>query len=441
MANGKWSLYNRVFPALILTTAPIPGNPLASVRHHISASNPGADFCVSGWGDLLIGSKQMKKTRLPSLLPVWVLLVAVATVAGQRSSPSPGAQTQPTPTAAETQERLKVFTEEVQIPIFVRDGNGRFDPTLGAGDLLVFEDNVPQEIRSVRNEPSSVLLLLDTAGEKNPAMKTNITREIASLLISNLRNGDRVAAIQFGDDLEIIHGWTTQTGKVVQALKAKLSSGKRSRLVDGLIEGAAHLREVPAGGRHVVLITDGVTSSADKTRLGDAITELLRVHATVHVVSYTSMGRKTIERQNPLVIVTNEKRKSAQDIANEILHPNEPWDEIRRRKIYVIADTDITMQRQRNKYKRETRESEKWLAALADQTGGTMVLASSEAEMIRQGAQVAREIDAQYVVAYRPKRPLALAPDGEFRTIRVATRRGGLQVHARRGYVANSEKR
>jgi len=152
-------------------------------------------------------------------------MVAVAAVPGQTPSTSPVAKSQPTAPGTETQEPLKVFTEEVIIPIFVRDGNRRFDPTLEVADLLVFEDNVPQEIRSVRREPSSVLLLLDTAGEKNPAMKTNITREIASLLVSNLGAGDRVAAIQFGDRVETIHDWTTQTEKVIQTLKTKLFSG------------------------------------------------------------------------------------------------------------------------------------------------------------------------------------------------------------------------
>lgn len=383
----------------------------------------------------------MKNVGFLSLLLISILTVHVASVRGQTPSPSPVPKSPPVPPPGETQEPLKVFTEEVLIPIFVLDANSRFDPTLEVEDLLVFEDNVLQEIRSVRREPSSVLLLLDTAGEKNPVMKTNITREIASLLVSNLRAGDRVAAIQFGDRVETIHDWTTQTEQVVQALKTKLFTGKRSRLVDGLMAGAAHLREVPAGGRHVVLITDGVTSSADKLRLAEAIMELLSVHATVHVISYTSIGRKVIQRQNPLVVVTNEKRKSAQDIANEIMYPNEPWEEIRRRKIYVIVDTDIPMRRQRNKYEAETKESERWLASLADHTGGMMVLASSEAEMIKQGELVAREIDSQYIVAYRPKRPLALSAEGEFRSIRVASRRGGLQIHARKGYVAKSGKR
>ncbi len=333
----------------------------------------------------LHSTKCAASVELLSLLLLSVLMVEVAAVSGQTPSTSPIPKSQPTTPASETQEPLKVFTEEVIFPIFVRDGNRRFDPTLEVADLLVFEDNVPQEIRSVRREPSSVLLLLDTTGEKNPAMKTNITREIASLLISNLRAGDRVAAIQFGDRVETIHDWTTQTEKVIQTLKTKLFSGKRSRLLDGLVAGAAHLREVPAGGRHVVLITDGVTSSADRIRLPEAIKELLNVHATVHVISYTSIGRKVIQRQNPPVVVTNEKRKSAQDIANEIMYPNEPWEEIRRRKIYVILDTDIAMRRQRTKYKAETIQSEKWLASLAEETGGMMVLASSEAELIEQG--------------------------------------------------------
>ena len=193
---------------------------------------------------------------------------------------------------------------------------------------------------------------------------------------------------------------------------------------------------MPAGSRHVVLITDGVNSSADKTDLTRAIRALLSSHATVHVISYTSIGRETIQKKNPLVVVTNENRKSAQDIANEIMFPNEPWEEKRRQKIYVIIDTDIAMRRDRNKYKDATIESEQWLTALADETGGQMLLLSSAEEMIKQSESIARQIDSQYMVAYRPKRPLALAAAGEYRNIRVLTRRGGLTVHVRKGYVA-----
>jgi hypothetical protein len=56
-------------------------------------------------------------------------------------------------------------------------------------------------------------------------------------------------------------------------------------------------------------------------------------------------------------------------------------------------------------------------------------------EMLAQANQVAKAISAEYVVTYRPKRPLADAKPGEYRKIEVASRRVGLSLQARRGYV------
>lgn len=191
-----------------------------------------------------------------------------------------------------------------------------------ADDLLVFEDDVSQQIRSLRRVPSSVLLLLDTSGELNPAMNTNTRREIAINLINNLRPGDSIGAVQSGTRAELIQDWTTEKEEIVRALKLKLSSSKRAHLADALI--ATQLHKVGAGSRHVVLITDGVGSEDDELRLTSDIRELLSTNATVHVISYTSIGRKTIARRTPLVKVTNQKRKTAKDIADEILNPSAP---------------------------------------------------------------------------------------------------------------------
>jgi hypothetical protein len=67
-----------------------------------------------------------------------------------------------------------------------------------------------------------------------------------------------------------------------------------------------------------------------------------------------------------------------------------------------------------------------------------MFLPGSPDEMIKQGEQLAREIDIQYVVSYRPKRPLSSALEEEYRRIKVATTRPGLQLHSPRGYVART---
>lgn len=350
-----------------------------------------------------------------------------------RSAPQPAPT--PTPPVLETQDQIKVFTEEVLVPVFVFDRNGRFDPTLGTDDLLMFEDDVVQQITSVRRVPSSVLLLLDTGGALNPAMSTNTTREIALHLVSNLRAGDQIAAMQFGTRVELIQDWTTETDQAMHALKSKLSSGRHVHLTDALIAAAEQLKAVPPGSRHLVLITDGVEAGGDRARLTGAITRLLVAHATVHVISYTSIGRKAMGRRNPLVKVTMEKPKSASDVANELMY-SELNELNQRRKIYVVLDTDLPMRLRNKRYEEATKESELWLASLANETGGVISLPTTTDEMISQGAVVAREIDAQYVLGYTPKRSLRSASEGEYRSIKVLPRRGGLEVHSRRGYVA-----
>lgn len=342
------------------------------------------------------------------------------------------------PVSGEPQELEKVITEEVFIPVFTHDSHGRFDPSLEARDFLVFEDDVIQQVRSARRVPSSVLLLLDTAGEMNPVMSANLTCKIAARLVSNLRAGDRVAAIQFGGRVELIQGWTTESGEVTHALETKHFSGKRSHLIDGLMRAARHLKEAPAGSRHVVLMTDGVESSGDKAGLTEAIKQLLDVQAAVHVISYTGIGRKESQRRAPLVKVTTEKRKNAIDIAHGIMNPTEPSEAERKRRLHVVIDLDIAMRRRRQQYEEATKQSEQWLASLAEETGGRISSPASTEEMIEQGEEVAREIGAQYVVTYTPKRPLASASAGEYRNIKVAARRAGLQVRARRGYVVTS---
>jgi hypothetical protein len=93
------------------------------------------------------------------------------------------------------------------------------------------------------------------------------------------------------------------------------------------------------------------------------------------------------------------------------------------------------MRRMRKAYEAEVKKSQQALANVADETGGKMMLPINSQEMLAQANEVARAIGAEYVVTYRPKRPLAEAKPGEYRRIEVASRRVGLSLQARRGYV------
>src|SRR6266852_2770748 len=143
---------------------------------------------------------------------VVMLCLAASPCAAQTPSPTPA----PTPPISESQEKVRVFTEEVVIPVGAYDDSGHLSAALEPQDILVFEDDVRQTVRSVRRIPANILLLLDTGGDLNPAMSVSITRDIATRLISNLKAGDRVATMQFSNHLELINDWTTDREQVLR---------------------------------------------------------------------------------------------------------------------------------------------------------------------------------------------------------------------------------
>ena len=86
----------------------------------------------------------------------------LATAGLGQSQKKPAALPSPTP---QEEDRVTVFTEEVRLPVIAVDQFGHYDPTVVPDDILVLEDGVAQQIKSVRRIPANVLLVLDTGGE------------------------------------------------------------------------------------------------------------------------------------------------------------------------------------------------------------------------------------------------------------------------------------
>ncbi len=120
-------------------------------------------------------------------------------------------------THAAAQDSLKIFIEEVRIPITAKDASGRFDPTVEISELLVREDGVVQPLKSVYRMPASVVLLLDTGGELNLAKSVRLTREVATAFVNGLQPDDRIAVIQVNNRIELLQSWT---GKQADAIKS-----------------------------------------------------------------------------------------------------------------------------------------------------------------------------------------------------------------------------
>ena len=371
--------------------------------------------------------------RTTGLLVIAAVFALAATQISSQEPAKPQASPSPSPSP---EESVRVFTEEVRLPVVAFDAYGHYDPTLELDDVLVLEDGVAQQIRSVRHIPANVLFVLDTGGEVSGmggmSKKTSLTRDVASQLVNKLENGASIAVMQSGNSAEMLQPWTTDKSVVLRTLKNKLVSTKRARISEAIANASVQLKDRPEGSRHVVMITDGVDSPGSKVDRAEAMKQLLAARATVHVISYTEFVRQKSDT-NPSRISAGPRPANADPI--RATDPTQPPGTNRSPSYGIRVGFDPAMKRLRKAYEAEVKKSQQVLKDVADETGGRMMLPINSQEMLAQANEVARAIGAEYVVTYRPKRPLAEAKPGEYRHIQVASRRVGLSLQARRGYV------
>ena len=373
-------------------------------------------------------------SRTTGLLLMAVLFSVGATQISSQEPPKP--KPLPSPTPEKEQDSVKVFTEEVRLPVVALDAYGHYDPTLELDDVLVLEDGVIQQLRSVRHIPANVLFVLDTGGESSGmggmSKSTSLTRQVASQLVSKLQEGASIAVMQSGNKAEMLQPWTTDKNAVLKTLRSKIISAKRSRISEAIVDASVQMSERPEGSRHVVMITDGVDSPGGKVDREQALKKLVAARATVHIISYTEFVRQKDERNNSSIVAGPRPPNSDPIRATD---PTQPPGQTRSPSYSVRIKFDPAMRKLRKAYEAEVKKSELALKNVAEETGGKMILPLNSEEMLAQANDVARAIGAEYVVTYRPKRPLAEASPGEYRRIEVASRRVGLSLQSRRGYV------
>lgn len=382
----------------------------------------------------------MGRTRYLFIILAIALLGGRAYAQQSKPIPSPTPSASPTPRPYDEDDQpVRVFTEEVRLPVVALDAYGHFDPTLVIDDVLVLEDGVPQLIRSVRHIPANVLLVLDTGGGDSigvggASKSTTLTREVATDLVRRLPQGSWIEVLQSNSSSQVLQSWTRDKDSVLEVLKKKLVGTKRSRFSEAILTASQQLKDRPEGSRHVVLITDGVDSPGGKVDRGEAMKQLIASRATVHVISYTEFVRQKTENKTTEVTAGVVPRPASTDPIRST-DPTQPPGQNRSPSFGVGIRFDPAMRRVRKAYENDVKKSQQVLTNVAQETGGKMLLPLTSDQMIAQAGEVARAIGSEYVVTYRPKRPLAEAQPGEYRKLEVASRRVGLSLQARRGYV------
>jgi VWFA-related protein len=309
----------------------------------------------------------------------------------------------PADSKGQEEDVLRIKTEEVLLPVSVRDLTGSPVGGLDQDKFIVFDNGVRQQILSFnrRRVQANIVLLLDASSSVFSQMR--FIREAAKRFIQGLLKEDKVCVMQFSDRVELLQDWTpaTELKGLEKSLDWRYHPGLRTTFYDGLYLAAQEQLSKVEGRRIVILLTDGLdTALQQKASFADAFNAIRRMDASVYVVSLTAYLRAQLEGK---VGTTKTRRMFSGYDPREVAH-----------------------------YLSLIEQSEKQLEGLAVQTGGRLFLPLKDEELLPAYKAIAEELRTQYIITYQPK---PRAASGEYRRVRVLVIPGDYEVGAREGYT------
>lgn len=185
------------------------------------------------------------------------------------------ANSQDTTKIPEEEGVVRIDTELVDVPLSVRDKNGRPLIDLKRASFRIFEDGKSQEIAefATTTAPFEIAVLLDTSGSTRSDVET--IRRATQHFIDSLRPGDRVAIISFRSETdgqrsfavtEIVAKLTDDRNELRDAL-SRVGTSNGTPYYDALVSVVEQVfRDEPRGEfrgrRALVALTDGVDSTS-----------------------------------------------------------------------------------------------------------------------------------------------------------------------------------
>lgn len=354
----------------------------------------------------------MSESRNGHKLPV-VLLLAAAGCLLAFSFATQAQSGRPTPTPTDSSgsiddgDTIKVRTDEVMIPVTVRNSEGKRVEGLTPADFMIFDNGKRQEIAGFNRErtPVQVILLLDASGSVFEHMK--FIRESAVKFVAALRPEDSVSVMQFADDVQLLQDWTPagNSSAISKALNMRYRPGLSTSFYDGVYLAAKEQMAKVSGRKIIILLTDGIDMPKVKhANREDAIKALRYSEAALYVISLTAILRNNYDSATG-----NTKTR-------QIIRGYDP--------------------RQVKQDQQTINDAEDSLSAMAAISGGYMFLPIKEEDLKESLQAISEELRSQYIITYRPT---AAPRSGEWRDIRVLVGSGGLEVQARDGYRGRAD--
>ncbi len=279
--------------------------------------------------------------------------------------------------ARDTQNQRPLLRSNVELTVVtatVRDANGRLATGLPREAFAIYEDGVRVPVSQFAQErvPLGLGLLLDVSDSMFGRRIKDAEGAVERFLLNLLSPADAFFVMAFNHEPRVLFGWKSTPDGVHDAL-ARLKPTGSTAIYDALSAALPYIDHRPRERAAIVLITDGADTASDIS-LHDLRPWLVRTDAFVYAIA--------IDTPEP------------QPIA---------------KRLSVGTLDEITAQ-----------------------SGGRTEVVRSTADLDTATANIADELNHQYVLGYSSPHP----GDGQYHSIRMAIAREGYKVRARNGYVS-----
>ena len=312
-------------------------------------------------------------TPMRAVVPRVVIALGAAGLLGA----SPAAQDAP----IQAQETFRSAVDVVTIQASVRDRRGRVVSGLTTTDFEVRDNGEVRPILSIRSDrqsPISLAIVVDMSGSMGSERKIGMARQAYSSLLSQLRQGeDEVAVFTFDAELHERRDFTRDLSTLTDAL-AEFEPFGTTSLYDATAASARRLSARSGAHKAIIVLTDGIDTSSSMTAR-DVSGLASSIDVPVFVVA-------TVPSLDQRLMLEAAERQAPSDGAD--------------------------------------------LRDLAEWTGGRLVFASTLVETVVGPSSLIDELRQQYVLA------IEAASAREWRRLDVRVRRPSTTVKARSGYFA-----
>jgi VWFA-related protein len=315
---------------------------------------------------------------------------------------------------------VRVETSLVTVPVSVLDRQGRFIGNLQRDDFRIFENGVEQSLAYFEpaEKPFTVALLLDTSASTHFHLAE--IKEAAIAFAKQLRPQDRVLIVSFNDEVLLLTEVTNDLNTIETVIEENANTGSSTRLYDAVDLTIKERLNKIKGRKAIVLFTDGVDTSSQQASYQSTLAEVQELDALIYPIQYdTSDYLRAMQNAGSITVTTTRRGIFGTTTQQQTYN--------------VPANNGVPMP---GTSKADYDRADKYLQALADETGGRLYQANDTTQLADAFTRISEELRRQYSLGYYPK--TEGAPSSERRQIKVKVRQPNLAVRARDGYVKSS---